>query len=198
VPGRTDRPVRGIFALDAGCGRLDFFGDATSDNLGKGARAMPDIGFSPSIQSDVDARGGWVAGRAVLVGAIVAGAALAAFATPASEAAQAAQAAGPELTRLLRAMAGLKMMFAACVLSAIAWRLAAPVSTWRVVSYGVAGAAMAAGPVLIWDMVHIRLGALLLHGGLLAGALLLWRDPAMGARLGAIVEKRRAMLRSRG
>ncbi len=159
---------------------------------------MPDIGFSPSIQSDVDARGGWVAGRAVLVGAIVAGAALAAFATPASEAAQAAQAAGPELTRLLRAMAGLKMMFAACVLSAIAWRLAAPVSTWRVVSYGVAGAAMAAGPVLIWDMVHIRLGALLLHGGLLAGALLLWRDPAMGARLGAIVEKRRAMLRSRG
>ena len=57
---------------------------------------------------------------------------------------------------------------------------------------------MAAGPVLIWDMVHIRLGALLLHGGLLATALLLWRDPAVGARLVALVTRRRAILRARG
>ncbi len=40
---------------------------------------------------------------------------------------------------------------------------------------------MAAGPVLIWEMVHVRLGVLLLHSGLLAGGLLLWRDPAVGA-----------------
>jgi hypothetical protein len=52
--------------------------------------------------------------------------------------------------------------------------------------------------VLIWDMVHIRLGALLLHGGLLAGALLLLRDPAVGARLGDMVKRRRAMLRTDG
>ncbi len=57
---------------------------------------------------------------------------------------------------------------------------------------------MAAGPVLIWDMAHIRSGALLLHAGLLAGGLLLWRDPVVGARLGAIVARRRAMLRARG
>jgi phosphate/sulfate permease len=159
---------------------------------------VPDIGFLPSIESNVGVRRGWVAGRAVLVGAIVAGAALAAFATPAAESAQAAHAAGPELTRLLRAMAGLKLLFAAGVLGAVAWRLAAPASTWRVVCYGMAGAAMAAGPVLIWDMVHIRLGAFLLHGGLLAGALLLWRDPALGARLAAMVQRRRAVLRTRG
>jgi hypothetical protein len=39
---------------------------------------MPDIGYVPSIQADVAERRGWVTGRAVLVGAIVAGAALAA------------------------------------------------------------------------------------------------------------------------
>jgi phosphate/sulfate permease len=94
-------------------------------------------------------------------------------------------------------MAGLKLLFAAGVLSAIAWRLAVPASAWRVACYGVAGAAMAAGPVLIWDMAHVGLGALLLHGGLLAGVLLLWRDEAVGARLGAMVERRRAMLRAR-
>jgi hypothetical protein len=157
---------------------------------------MPDIGYLPPIRSDIGVGRSWVTGRAVLAGAVVAGAALAAFATPAGEAAQAAHAAGPELTRLLRAMAGLKLIFAAAVLAAVAWRLAVPASAWRVACYGVAAAAMAGGPVLIWDMVHIRLGALLLHAGLLAGALLLWRDPAVGARLGAMVERRRTMLLS--
>ncbi len=57
---------------------------------------------------------------------------------------------------------------------------------------------MAAGPVLIWEMAHVRLGALLLHGGFLAGALLLWRDPTVGARLGDMVARRRATLRARG
>jgi hypothetical protein len=124
--------------------------------------------------------------------------ALAALTTPAEEAARAAQAAGPELTRLLRAMAGLKLMFAAGLLAAAYWRLAVSASPWRLASYAAAGAAMAAGPVLIWEMAHIRLGALLLHGGLLAGGLLLWRDPAVGARLSTIVARRRAILRARG
>ncbi len=159
---------------------------------------MPDIGFSPEIQSDIAPRRGGMARRAALASAIVAGVVLAALATPAGEAARAAQVAGPELTRLLRAMAGLKMMFAAGLLAATYWRLALPASTWRLACYAAAGAAMAAGPVLIWDMVHIRFGALLLHGGLLATALLLWRDPAVGARLVALVTRRRAILRARG
>ncbi len=56
---------------------------------------------------------------------------------------------------------------------------------------------MAAGPVLVWDMAHIRLGALLLHAGLVASLLLLWRDPAVGARLEAIITKRRSVIRTR-
>jgi hypothetical protein len=157
---------------------------------------MPDIGYLPPIQSDIGVRRGPVAGRAMLVGAVVAGAALAAYATPAGEAARAAHAAGPDLTRLLRAMAALKLTFVAGMLAAIAWRLAVPAAAWRVACYGVAGAAMAAGPVLIWDMAHVGLGALLVHGGLLAGVLLLWRDEAVGARLSVMVERRRAMLRA--
>lgn len=159
---------------------------------------MPDIGYSSAIQDKVAVHGGWIARRAVLGGAVVAGAALAALATSAEEAARAAQAAGPELTRLLQAMAGLKLMFAGGLLASAYWRLGAAASTWRLACYATAGAAMAAGPVLIWEMAHIRLGALLLHGGLLAGALLLWRDPAVGARLGAMVARRRAIIRARG
>ncbi len=158
---------------------------------------MPDIGYLPATESEFALRRGWLARRAVLAGAIVAGVALAALTTRGEEAARAAQVAGPELTRLLRAMAGLKLVFAACMLAAAYWRLALPASTWRLGCYAVAAASMAAGPVLIWEMVHIRLGALLLHGGLLAAALLLWRDPAVGTQLGAILAKRRAILRAR-
>jgi hypothetical protein len=153
---------------------------------------MPDIGYLPAIQAETAARRDVIARRTVLVGALVAGAVLAVLATPAAEATRAAQAAGPELTRLLRAMAGLKLIFAAGVVAAAYWRLAVPAATWRLASYAVAIAAMAAGPVLIWQMVHIRLGALLLHAGLLAGVLLLWRDPAVSERLSAMVERRRA------
>ena len=156
---------------------------------------MPDSGFLPSLQSGVERPNVARAGRAILAVAILAGAVVAAYATPSGEAAQAAQAAGPALTRLLRAMAGLKLIFAAAMLAAFAWRLAVPAPAWRVACYGAAGAAMAAGPVLIWNMVHIPLGALLLHGGLFAGALLLWRDPAVVARLSAMVERRRFILR---
>ena len=159
---------------------------------------MPDIGYSPELPSDAASRHGRVAGRAVLVGAVLAGLAIAVLATPGEEAARAAQAAGPELTRLMRAMAGLKLMFAAGLLAAFYWRLAMPASSWRLASYAAAAAAMAAGPVLIWEMAYIRSGALLLHGGLLAGALLVWRDPAVGLRLGVMVARRRAILRSRG
>ena len=156
---------------------------------------MPNIGYLPVRQPSIGLHHGSRARRGLLVAAISGSAALAVLVTPAQEAALAAQAAGPELTRLLRAMAGLKLIFAVAMVSATYWRLEMPAEAWRLASYSAAGAAVTAGPVLIWDMAHIRLGALLLHAGLLAGALLLWRDPAVGDRLGAIVARRRAVLR---
>ena len=138
-----------------------------------------------------------VSGRAsrVLLLAVVAVSALAGFAaTGQHAAAQAVSDAGPELTHLLRAMAGLKMLFAAAAVGAIAWRLAVPAGWVRLAGYGLASACMAAGPGLIWDMAHVRLGALLLHGGLLAGVLLLWRDPATSIRLHRTIATRRSRL----
>jgi hypothetical protein len=111
---------------------------------------------------------------------------------------QAIAAAGDDLTRLLRAMAMLKALMAAGAAAAIFWRLGAPVTPPWLAAYIAAAAAMAAGPGVIWGMAHVGLGALLLHGGLLAAVLLLWRDPAVSARLSAIVASRRAAIRMRG
>ena len=158
---------------------------------------MPDIGYFDEVRSAAASHRSCITGRCVLIGAIAAGMVLASLATPAVEAARAAQIAGPELTRLLRTMAGLKLLFAAGLVAAAFWRLAVPAAAWRIVSYAVVGAAMAAGPILIWDMASVRLGALLLHGGLLASVLLLWRDPAVGARLADLIATRRASLRTR-
>jgi len=91
--------------------------------------------------------------------------------------------ADPALTRLLRAMAVIKILFAAGAGATLYWRLASPVAPWRLAAYATAAAAMAAGPGLIWNMSHIAAGAALLHGGLLATILLLWRDPGMALRL---------------
>jgi len=103
------------------------------------------------------------------------------------------EAADPALTRLLRAMAGIKLLIAAGAAAALYWRLASPVGPWRLTGYVLSGAAMAAGPGLIWNMAHIAAGAALLHGGLAATILLLWRDPGMAARLEqAIATRRRA------
>ena len=52
------------------------------------------------------------------------------------------------------------------------------------------------GAGLIWQMVYVRTGALLLHVGLFAALLLLWRDPATGARLGTMIAARRDVLRA--
>jgi hypothetical protein len=89
--------------------------------------------------------------------------------------------AGPGLTYLLRAMALVKVAMAAGMAAA----------------YALACAGMAAGPGLIWQMTHVRMGALLLHTGLFAALILLWRDPAMGAWLSTMVAARRAALRAR-
>jgi hypothetical protein len=121
-----------------------------------------------------------------------------AVAVDAPAAALAARAAGPELARLLRAMAALKVALAAPVFAAVLWRLGAPASPGRLLAYGLAGAAMAAGPGLIWSLAQLKLGALLLHGGLLSALVLLWRDGAVRERLSAAIASRRAVLALRG
>jgi|GEM_PF-1089997 len=98
--------------------------------------------------------------------------------------------AGEDLTRLLRAMAALKAIIAAGVCAAVLWRLGTEVSLGWFAAYALACCAMGAGPGLIWNMAHVGLGALLLHGGLLASLLLIWRDPAVSARLSAMIAAR--------
>jgi hypothetical protein len=103
---------------------------------------------------------------------------------------------GAALTRLMRFMAALKGGLALGAAAAVVWRLGAAVTVPWFAAYALACGAMAAGPGLIWGMAHVGLGALLLHGGLLASILLLWRDPVVGNRLAALVDARRVALRS--
>jgi hypothetical protein len=103
---------------------------------------------------------------------------------------------GADLTRLLRAMAALKAMMAVAAGAAVLWRLGVPVGLAWFAGYAMAAAAMAAGPGLIWGMAHVAGGAVLLHAGLLATIVLLWRDPVVGDRLAALVAQRRARHRS--
>ena len=100
--------------------------------------------------------------------------------------------AGSDLTRLLRFMAVIKGVFALAAVGAVLWRLGSDVSLGRFATYGACCAVMAAGPGLIWSMAHVGLGALLLHGGLVALLILLWCDPAISARLEAALAARRA------
>ena len=133
-------------------------------------------------------------GRLLLAAALLAGAAAGFLATGDQAASAATASAGRELTHLLRAMAGMKALFAAGAASVTYWRLGSPIGWPRLALYAAATASMAAGPGLIWDMADVKLGALLLHGGLLATILLLWRDPAMSARLASAIAVRRARL----
>ncbi len=106
--------------------------------------------------------------------------------------------AGPELTHLLRAMAALKLLMGAGLVAGVWWRLSDPVGPVRLALYAAAAAAIASGPALIWGMVHVGAGAALLHAGLAAALLLLWRDPATAARLAAAITARRRVLARRG
>ncbi len=131
----------------------------------------------------------------VLVTAASAAAGLLATGTEAS--ASAITLAGADLTHVLRAMALLKVAIAVGMAAAALWRLGSPVTLTWWVTYALACAGMAAGPGLIWQVAYVRTGALLLHAGLFAALILLWRDPAMGARLNTMIAVRRAVLRAR-
>jgi len=128
--------------------------------------------------------------RGFLVLVIAAAAAAGAMGAAAPTSSVAVAHAGQELTRLLRFMAVLKSGIAVAACAAVFWRLGAPVTLPRFAAYATACAAMAAGPGLIWAMAHVGLGAVLLHGGLLAVILLLWRDPGTAGRMQAILARR--------
>lgn len=112
---------------------------------------------------------------------------------PASAAAEAQL--GADLARMLKVMAALKVLMALPLIAAIAWRLALPIRAPWALGYGFGVAAIAAGPGLVWDMVHILAGSVLTHMGLLGLVLLLLLDPAVGQRLQARLDARRARFR---
>ena len=100
--------------------------------------------------------------------------------------------AGDDLTRLMRFMAAIKAVLVAGAVVAVLWRLGSPVSVRRFYAYGAACALMAAGPGVIWGMAHVGRGALLLHGGLALAIVIMWRDPAVPARLEGALTRRSA------
>jgi len=139
-----------------------------------------------------------VIARALLLAVIAAATAGGLLVTGGATTAQMIADAGADWVNLLRAMAVIKLLFAGAATAAVLWRLGAPVSGTLWSGYAVAASAMWAGPGLIWALAHIPLGALLLHAGLIATALLVWRDPATRARLTEIIARRRAEARARG
>ncbi len=130
------------------------------------------------------------AARTVLLLILLAGAAAGVVSAASPACSLAVSHAGTDLTRLLRFMAVLKAAIAVTAAAVVFWRLGVAVSLPWLAAYGVAVGAMAAGPGLIWAMVHVGLGALLLHGGLFATILLLWRDPATAGRMAVILARR--------
>ncbi len=141
--------------------------------------ALPSVSIPPGVSRPVIVA---VTGIAAFGGFLL---------TSPEAAATAAANAGPELTRLLRAMAGLKMLMAGSAVAGILWRLGSPVASAWMAAYIACCTAMAAAPGVIWSMAHVGVGALLLHGGLLASIITLWRDPEVSSRLAALIARRR-------
>jgi len=135
--------------------------------------------------------------RTLLVAVIALAVAGGLLATPGTETARLIASDGGAWANLLRAVAALKMLFAGAAAAAVLWRLGAPITAPRWSGYALAAAATWTGPGLIWGLAHIALGALLLHGGLIATALLLWRDPATRARLSEMIARRRGAVQAR-
>lgn len=128
-----------------------------------------------------EARVGRPALRLALMVAVMLGAVIGFTATSGPAAALAIADAGTELTRVLRAMALIKLALAGGVVWLVDWRLRFPVNLRFAMGYIGGALVMAMGPGVIWDMAHVALGAALLHG---AGAMLLvlfYRDPGSPA-----------------
>ena len=84
-----------------------------------------------------------------------------------------------QLVLLLRFMAAVKGAMVLGALGLTQWRLRRPISNGLAAGYGLALAAMAAAPGLIWSLAEIAPGAACFHAGLLAYLVLAWRDDAV-------------------
>lgn len=152
---------------------------------------------APSALAQTTSAIGPRASRSIYWGGVLIAFAAGFLVTGQARSAQALSDAGAELTHLLRAMAAIKAMIALAAAAGVHWRLGAPAKPGRLIAYLIAGAVMAVGPGLIWDMREVALGALTLHAGLIITVVLLWRDPVAAGRLSAMVAARRAEIRSR-
>lgn len=99
--------------------------------------------------------------------------------------------AGPDLVRLVRSMALIKLAVVAAAVWLGQWRLSLPVSVPRAVAYIGAAALMCAGPGVMWNMEQIGAGAVMLHGGLIALIVIGWGDQALGQALSRRIPTRR-------
>ncbi len=103
--------------------------------------------------------------------------------------------AGSDLLVLMRFMAGVKAAMALGAVALVWWRMGAPVGRGTAAAYVMAAAVMAVGPGLIWDMRHIALGAVAVHGGLSALLVMGWLDRAgWNGLVGEAVARRRMRL----
>ena len=84
----------------------------------------------------------------------------------------------PELATLLRFMAVVKAGMALGAAALVGWRLGWPVRPATGLAYIAGVSGMAAGAGLIWQLGHVGIGALLVHGGLVALVGLAWLDRA--------------------
>lgn len=102
--------------------------------------------------------------RAVLLGAVVVAAALAwLLARP-----QPALAADPELARLVRGMAGLKVLIALATLGLVWWRAARPIAPARLLAYALGTSVLAAAAVMVGQLAVVAATSVVFHATLLA------------------------------
>lgn len=99
-----------------------------------------------------------------------------------------AVAADPELARLLRGMAVLKLGIAAAAMALLGWRLGQPMRPLVAGGGLISAALLVSGPVLIWRIAPLATGALLFHAGVAMLCWAAWRDRAA---IGALLERHR-------
>ncbi|MEO8037407.1 MAG: hypothetical protein ABI794_01485 [Betaproteobacteria bacterium] len=82
----------------------------------------------------------------------------------------------PELARLLRGIALVKVALLAATLALVAWRFRWPVKLPFAASYVVASAMMAGATALIWQLTRIPVAAVVYHAALLSMLVTMLRD----------------------
>jgi hypothetical protein len=135
-------------------------------------------------------------GHTALATALLAGNLLAVAAVLASAHPDAHLLADPELARLLRGMALIKVAIVSPMLALLAWRLHSPLAPRMAIGYALAACAMSTATALIWQLSAIAPAALLFHGGALTLILLAWRDDMPRSRLAPFIRQREAAPRA--